>query len=112
MESLARASELPETAAVHWRPRMDAGRLSLTGWSWTASTAVQVAPMLALAVILILLDPVTIAVGVIMLVHAWAIPELYANRGAKVIKPKARAGASGRADRARPARRSRRPPGA
>ena len=77
------SATLPETAAVHWRPRMDAGRLNLIGWSWTASTAVQVAPMLALSIILILLDPVTIAVGVIMLVHAWAIPELYANRGAR-----------------------------
>jgi hypothetical protein len=85
------SATLPETAAVHWRPRMDAGRLQLTGWSWTASTAVQVAPMLALSIILILLDPVTIAVGAIMLVHAWAIPELYANRGAKVVKPKTRA---------------------
>jgi hypothetical protein len=83
---------LPETAAVHWRPRMDAGRLELIGWSWTASTLVQVLPMLALSIILILLDPVTIAVGAIMLLHAWVIPELYANRGAKVIKPKARAG--------------------
>jgi hypothetical protein len=73
---------------------MDAGRLSLIGWSWTASTTVQVAPMLALSIILILLDPVTIAVGVIMLVHAWAIPELYANRGAKVVKPKVRSGAA------------------
>jgi hypothetical protein len=83
---------LPETAAVHWRPRIDAGRLALTGWSWTASTLVQVLPMLALSIILVLLDPVTVAVGAIMLVHAWAIPELYANRGAKVVKPKARAG--------------------
>ena len=88
------STTLPETAAVHWRPRMDAGRLALMGWSWTTSTLVQVLPMLALAVILILLDPVTIAVGVIMLVHAWAIPELYANRGAKVVKPKPRAGAA------------------
>jgi hypothetical protein len=85
-------SVLPEIAAVHWRPRMDAGRLRLIGWAWTASTLVQVVPMLALAAILVLLDPVTIAVGAIMLVHAWAIPELYANRGAKVVKPKARAG--------------------
>ena len=54
--------------------------------------------MLALAIILVLLDPVTIAVGVIMLVHAWAIPELYANRGAKVVKPKRARG------RARPRR--------
>ena len=68
--------------------------------------------MLALAIILLLLDPVTIAVGVIMLVHAWAIPELYANRGAKVVKPKARAGDAGGGDRARAARRPRRPPGA
>ena len=65
--------------------------------------------MLALSCILILLDPVTIAVGVIMLVHAWAIPELYANRGAKVVKPKARAGAAAERDRARAARRPRRP---
>ena len=72
---------------------MDGGRLALMGWSWTASTLVQVLPMFALAMILVLLDPVTIAVGVIMLVHAWVIPELYANRGAKVIKPKTRAGA-------------------
>jgi hypothetical protein len=72
---------------------MDDGQLRLVGLSWTASTTVQVAPMLALSIILILLDPVTVAVGVIMLVHAWAIPELYANRGAKVVKPKARAGA-------------------
>ncbi|WP_157592094.1 hypothetical protein [Solirubrobacter soli] len=86
------SATLPETAAVHWRPRMDAGRLSLIGWSWTASTLVQVLPMLALAIILVLLDPVTIAVGAIMLVHAWVIPELYANRGAKVIKPKAPSG--------------------
>jgi hypothetical protein len=86
------SATLPEIAAVHWRPRMDAGRLQLMGWSWTASTLVQVMPMLALAIILVLLDPVTIAVGVIMLVHAWAIPELYANRGAKVVKPKARTG--------------------
>ena len=28
----------------------------------------------------------------ILLVHAWAIPELYANRGAKVVKPRGRAG--------------------
>jgi len=76
---------------------MDGGRLALMGWSWTASTLVQVLPMFALAMILVLLDPVTIAVGVIMLVHAWVIPELYANRGAKVVKPRARAGAGAEA---------------
>src|SRR3954471_10114621 len=88
---------LPETAAVPWRPRMDAGRLRLIGRSWTASTVVQAVPMLAIAVLLLFLDPVTIPVGVILLVHAWAIPELYANRGAKVIKPKPRSGAAAEA---------------
>jgi hypothetical protein len=84
---------LPEVAGVHWRPRMDAGRLRLMGASWTASTVVQVMPLAALAAMLLALrNPVTIPVGVIMLAHAWAIPELYANRGAKVVKPKPRAG--------------------
>lgn len=71
---------------------MDAGRLRLIGRSWTVSTVVQAVPMLATAVLLLFLDPVTIPVGVILLVHAWAIPELYANRGAKVVKPKPRSG--------------------
>jgi hypothetical protein len=76
---------------------MDAGRLRLIGRSWTVSTVVQAVPMLVTAVILLLLDPVTIPVGVILLIHAWAIPELYANRGAKVIKPKSRSGAAAEA---------------
>ena len=88
---------LPETAAVPWRPRMDAGRLRLIGRSWTVSTVVQAVPMLATAVLLLFLDPVTIPVGVILLIHAWAIPELYANRGATVVKPKPRTGAAAEA---------------
>jgi hypothetical protein len=76
---------------------MDAGRLRLIGRSWTVSTVVQAVPMLATAVLLLFLDPVTIPVGVILLVHAWAIPELYANRGAKVVKPKPRSGAAAEA---------------
>jgi hypothetical protein len=85
---------LPETAAVPWRQRIDARRLRVIGRSWTVSTVVQAVPMLATAVLLLFLDPVTIPVGVILLVHAWAIPELYANRGAKVVKPKPRSGAA------------------
>jgi hypothetical protein len=84
------STALPENAAVHWRPRMDAGRLRYLGRTWTASTVAQAVPMVATAVLLLFLDPVTIPVGLILLVHAWAIPELYANRGVKVVKPKAR----------------------
>ena len=79
---------LPETAAVHWRPRMDAGRLTLYARAWTATTVFQVAPMVATAALLFTLHPVAAVVGAILLAHAWAIPELYANRGAKALKPR------------------------
>jgi hypothetical protein len=88
---------LPETAAVHWRPRMDAGRLRLYARGWTATTVFQVGPMIATAALLLTLHPVAAVVGVILLAHAWAIPELYANRGAKVVKPRARGDATAEA---------------
>src|SRR5687767_14242910 len=72
---------------------MDAGRLRLYARGWTATTVFQVAPMVATAGLLLTLHPVTAVVGVILLAHAWAIPELYANRGAKVVKPRRRTGA-------------------
>ncbi len=87
------SAALPETAAVPWRPRMDAERLRKLARIWTVSTVVQALPMVATAGLLLTLHPVTAVVGVILLVHAWAIPELYANRGAKVVKPRVRAGA-------------------
>ncbi len=86
------AAPLPETAAVHWRPRMDEERLRLKGFAWTASGVFQAVPMLATAGLMLFLDPVTVPVGIILLIHAWAIAELYANRGAKVVKPRPRAG--------------------
>jgi hypothetical protein len=86
------AASLPETAAVHWRPRMDEERLRLKGVAWTASGVFQAVPMLATAGLMLYLDPVTVPFGIIFLIHAWAIAELYANRGAKVVKPRPRAG--------------------
>ena len=43
--------------------------------------------LVAAAVALSVLKPVTIPVGVVLLAHAWAIPELYAARGANVLRP-------------------------
>ncbi len=88
---------LPETAAVHWRPRMDAGRLRLYARGWTATTVFQVAPMVATAALLVTLHPVAAVVGAILLAPAWAIPERYATRGATVVKPRARGGAASEA---------------
>jgi hypothetical protein len=76
---------------------MTPARLRLYGRSWTISTAFQVVPMAATGVFLLFIHPVTAVVGVILLAHAWAIPELYANRGAKVVKPRARRDAAAEA---------------
>lgn len=86
------ASGLPELAAVHWRPRVDDARLRRAERLWTLTALAHVVPLVAAAVVLGVLVPLTIPVGVILLVHAWAIPELYANRGAKVLRPRRRRG--------------------
>ena len=76
---------------------MDAGRLALYARGWTVTTVTQVTPMVLTAGLLMTLHPVAAVVGLILLAHAWAIPELYANRGAKVVKPRARGDAGAEA---------------
>jgi hypothetical protein len=88
------AGVLPERAAVSWRRTMDAERLRLYARAWTVTTLAHTVPLCAAAVGLFILSPLTLPVGLILLGHAWAIPELYANRGAKVVKPRARRGAA------------------
>ena len=81
---------LPETAAVYWRPRVDESSLANRGRLWTLSTAAHTVPFVATAGLLMGLEPLSAPVAAIALVHAWAIPELYAKRGANVVKPKRR----------------------
>lgn len=88
---------LPETAAVHWRPRADEQRLRATGRRWTATTVAHTVPFAAAAALLFALEPLSFPVGLALLAHAWAIPELYAKRGANVLRPRPRAG--GQAER-------------
>jgi hypothetical protein len=83
---------LPETAAVYWRPRLDATRLRRRELVWTASTLAHTIPFLATAVLLMLLEPLSFPVAAIAVVHAWGIPALYANRGAGVVRPRPRTG--------------------
>jgi hypothetical protein len=45
------------------------------------------------------LKPVTIPIGVVLVIHAWAIPELYAARGAGVLKRSAAGGSDSPAER-------------
>ena len=83
---------LPEVAGVHWRARMDARRLQLRGRLWTLSTAAHSVPFVATAGVLVAIEPGLVPVSALALVHAWAIPELHANRGAKVVRPRRRRG--------------------
>jgi hypothetical protein len=81
---------LPETAAVYWRPRVDDRALTRRGRVWTLTTVAHTIPFVVAAVVLFLLEPLSAPVGAIMLAHAWVIPELYAKRGAGVLRPRLR----------------------
>jgi hypothetical protein len=82
------AEPLPELAAVHWRPRADARRLDRTGLLWTAITVAHVVPFVAAGIVLFVVQPLALPVSLASLAHAWVIPELYAQRGANVVRPK------------------------
>jgi hypothetical protein len=96
-----RDGTLPELASVYWRPRASDRSLTRTSRLWTATTLAHTLPFLATAVLLSILSPVTIPVAVAAVAQAWIIPELYAARGANVV----RRPAGGRS------RRRRSPPG-
>jgi hypothetical protein len=87
----AAGDALPETAAVSWRPRIDEARLRRTQRMWTATTVAHTTPFVATAGLLFALQPLSAPVGLALIAHAWAIPELYAKRGANVVKPRPRA---------------------
>jgi hypothetical protein len=92
-ERAALGTALPERAAVAWRATVDDRALRLRGHLWTLSTAAHSAPFVATAGILVGIEPGLAPVSALALVHAWGIPELYANRGAKVVRPQRRHGA-------------------
>src|SRR5690242_3152660 len=86
----ASAPALPELASVSWRPRADARSLRRRGRIWTATTVAHTIPFLASAVLLVAIRPLLIPVALLALAQAWAIPELYARRGALVVAPRRR----------------------
>jgi hypothetical protein len=86
------ATALPETAAVYWRPRVDARALARRGRLWTLTTVAHTVPYVAATGVLFALEPLSAPVGAVLLAHAWVIPELYAKRGANVLRTRERAG--------------------
>jgi hypothetical protein len=85
---------LPETAAVYWRPRVDERRLRVSGRCWTATAFAHTVPLLAAAALLVALEPLSFPLALVLIAHAWIIPELYAKRGSNVLRP-AKAGDDG-----------------
>jgi hypothetical protein len=92
----ARAEPLPEIATVAWRPLVDADRLRRRGELWTITTVAHVVPFIFAGVVLVAIQPLALPVALACIAHAWVIPELYAARGANVVRPRRqREGAAG-----------------
>lgn len=85
---------LPELARVPWRPRLTEERLARRAHLWTATTVVHTLPFIAAAAVLVASLPILAPIAVVLLAHAWAIPELYAARGAGVLRQRPRRGPS------------------
>jgi hypothetical protein len=92
--SIPGRSELPELASVYWRPRASERTLRRSARLWTLTTVAHTVPLSAAAVGLVLLKPITAPVALILLAHAWIIPELYASRGANVVRSRAASGSN------------------
>ena len=82
--------QLPELASVYWRPRVDERELRRRAAIWTTVTVAHVVPFAVIAIVIVVLQPLAIAVSLIALAKAWLIPALYAQRGANVVRPKRR----------------------
>jgi hypothetical protein len=85
---MAADAALPALAAVPWRSRTDARWLRRYGRLWHAWTALYTVPFAVAGVAMLVIEPLTAPVALATLAHAWIIPELYAFRGASVVRPK------------------------
>jgi hypothetical protein len=84
------AASLPELADVPWRRRATDASLTDLARLWTLTTLAHVVPFCLTAALLVAIRPWLAPVALLALTQAWVIPELYANRGAKVVRPRPR----------------------
>ena len=82
------AAVLPELASVPWRKPTDTVWLRRQARLWRAWTLLYTVPFALAGVGMVLLEPLAAPVAFAVLAHAWIIPELYAFRGASVVRPK------------------------
>jgi hypothetical protein len=85
---VAAGQALPELAAVPWRPRTDARWLRRWGRIWHAWTVLYTLPFLFAGAAMLWIEPLAAPVALAAAAHAWIVPELYASRGALVVRPK------------------------
>ena len=85
---MAAEQALPELASVPWRAPTDAAWLRRWGRVWHAWTLLYTLPFVAAGLGMLWLEPLAAPVALAALAHAWIIPELYAFRGASVVRPK------------------------
>ena len=88
MSAEPQSAALPELASVPWRARTDERWLRRWGRIWHAWTVAYTVPFLAAGAVLLALEPLAAPVALAAFAHAWIIPELYAYRGASVVRPK------------------------
>jgi hypothetical protein len=81
------SGRLAETAAVPWRRRPTDESLRRREWRWTAWTVAIASPFLAVAVVLVLLQPLLVIVSIWSLAHLVLIPAAYARRGVRSVVP-------------------------
>ncbi len=80
------AAGLPERQNVPWRRQVDAEVLGKEARGWTLTTLTHSVPFLAAAALMVAVKPILAPVALVLVAHAWAIPALYANRGAGVLR--------------------------
>jgi len=85
---LQAGNALPELASVPWRQRTDERWLRRWARIWHAWTLLYSVPFICAGVGMIWLEPLAAPVALAAIAHAWIIPELYAFRGASVVRPK------------------------
>jgi hypothetical protein len=86
---------LPELASVPWREPVSGRQLSRWGRLWTTWTVALALPFTLAALLLLYIQPLAAPVALASFAHAWIIPELYAFRGANVVRPRGDPGEAG-----------------
>jgi hypothetical protein len=80
------AAALPELEGVAWRRRIDERSLRLRERVSAGYTALYVTPLIVMSVVLVMIEPLLAPIGLVGLFLAWVVPELFANRGAVVMR--------------------------